>query len=181
MSNVLTAGRFFNLDTKAVLSTTPLWITKIVLIPNAAGDTATLSSWGNTVHATIGQVTGTVSASSVLTSTGNFVAASVTALDVITITPITGSALNKGTFLVLTRDSDDAITTVGSTLTDESSKVYYLTTTTPRNEVVLKCPATTGALIAHEMNFIENHGKRWFPNLVLTALSTSAKLYIYLS
>ena len=181
MSNVLTAGRLYSIDTRAVVSTSPLWITKIVLVPNAAGDTATLSSWGNTVHATIGQVTGTVSSSSVIGSTGNFTATNVTALDVVTVTPITGSVLNKGTFLVLTRDNDNQITTVGSTLTDESSKVYYITTTTPRDEVILKCPATTGALIPHEMNFIENNGKRFFHNLAITSLSASAKLYIYLS
>jgi hypothetical protein len=181
MSNVLTEGRLYSLDTRAVLSTKGIWVTKIVLVPNAAGDTATLSSWGNTVHATIGQVTGTISSSSVFGSTGNFTATNVTALDVITVVPVTGAAANAGTHLVLTRDNDNQITTVGVTLTDESSKVYYLTTTTPRDEVVLKCPATTGALVPHEMNFFENGGKRWFRNLALTALSTSAKVYIYLS
>jgi dolichyl-phosphate-mannose--protein O-mannosyl transferase len=176
MANVTTNTRLYKIDTPGVLLTHGSYISKLVLIPNAAGDTATLVSWNpnETPDTSMDLKTVTVSSASILASTGNFESTEVSALDVIKIIA-TSTGNNLGTHLVLTRDSNDQITTSGSTLTNDVGATYSWRVWTPMMEAFIAADKTTGALSPAETYFEPRH----FPNLAVSQLSASAVLYIY--
>jgi len=169
------------LDTADVIWPKPLWIKKIFLYPNAAGDYAVIRSYDLTAtpKATMASKTVTVTLETTITSTGNFETAEVAADDIIY---IYGSSTgnNKGVFPVATRSSDDAII-VGSTwddtgpLTNEASKVYSWKIITPYVSIPILSPAVDKQQV--EIDFGDKG--ICLPNFILTALSTSTKLYIY--
>lgn len=87
MANIITTNPIYiEAATIGVIMTTPLWIKKIVLVPNAHSDAATLKYWvENNGVARVnkqGQEVG-VSGTNTITSTGNFVAAAAVATDAI--------------------------------------------------------------------------------------------------
>lgn len=181
MANSVFNGRRFTIDGLGIISSKPLWISKIFLKPNAAGDAITLSSWNENAtpkskYDLISITTGTATMTDAATA-HSFVTANVAALDVIKILA-TETGLNDGYTLVLTRDSDEIITTVGKTLTAETADLYSWKIWTPTTEGVFTCDAATGAKAEVEWCF--GRPGLWVPNLAVTTLSASATAQIFL-
>jgi hypothetical protein len=176
LSNLTTNTRLYKIDTPGVLLTHGSYISKLILIPNAAGDTATLVSWNEnaTPKASMDLKTTTVTSASILTSTGNFETTEVATLDIIKLVA-SSTGNNKGAHLVLTRDTDHQITTSGSTLTNDVGATYSWRVWTPMMEAFIAADKTTGVLSPAETYFEPRH----FPNLAVSQLSASAVLYIY--
>ncbi len=175
MANAQTMNPW-KIDTCGVISTGRVRLTKATLVLSAEADTAVFVSWdvSATKKATMTNKTGTVTSSKTLTSTGNFETAEVAAGDIIKIkNSSTGN--NLGSFIVDTRDSDDAITIeTGNTLTDEANKVYSWWTLTPQVSFTLKAPETEKMIVS--LDWPEGI---WFPNLALQSISSSAVVYLY--
>lgn len=169
--------RLITIDTIGVVKKGPLWIRKIVLAPNAASDSATFVSWNDsdTVHSEAINATGTITNANDLTATGLFTAAKVTALDIIDIQRSSGNVLNLGAWLVGARDGDNQISLSPATATNEASKIYSWKIFTPS---ACLPPLKASALAADATGF--DFGDEGFRvhNLAVSALSTSAKVYI---
>jgi hypothetical protein len=178
MTNVITTNPIYiEAATIGVIMTTPLWIKKIVLVPNAHSDTATLKYWIDypgveRVHKKSQAIE---TDANTLTSVGNFLAASTAATDVIHIYEA-DLAANIGTWEIATVVSDDAIDVLPGTFTVDASGVYSWKTYASYPLATMKSQATSS--LGYELNF---GGKGLYvPNLMVTAMSTSAVLYIYL-
>jgi hypothetical protein len=176
MANVISTNPIY-VDTLGVITTAPLWIKKIVLVPNAHSDAATLKYWVE--HDGVARVdkqgvTVAVSGTNTITATGEFVAAAAVATDAIRIYKA-DLAANVGTWEIATVASDDAIT-VAPAITNDVSGVYSWKTFPSYPLATMKSQATSA--LNYELNF---SGKGLYaPNLMVTALSTSVLLYIYL-
>ncbi len=180
MANSTFNGRDFLLDTKGVVYTKPLWIEQVTLFPNAAADAATLASWDEnaTPISSTYLATLTVTSASILTSTGNFTAAKCSAGDIIKIVD-TSTGNNIGTYWILSRDTDNQITTSGATLTNDTGATYSWKIWTPSTTDVIQM-VSAGTEKCTEV-WTAAQGKRWFPNLVLSTLSSSAKVRVELA
>jgi len=178
MANVITTNPIYiEAATIGVITTEPLWIKKIVLVPNAHTDAATLKYWIESDGAARvnkqGQTVG-VSGTNTITSTGNFVAAAAVATDAIRIYDA-DLAANIGTWEITAVSSDNEVV-VAPAITNDTTGVYSWRTYASYPLATMKSQATS--LLNYELNF---SGKGLYvPNLMVTALSASALLYIYL-
>jgi hypothetical protein len=181
MANDFTANAgLFILDTAYVLVDRPIKVKKVVLYPNAAGDSCVIQSYNPeaTAKATMDYKEVTVTGGNQIVSTGNFETAEVAAGDIIKIyASDTGN--NKGRYVVSARSDDNTITVGGSEwdttpLSNEDSKYYSWKTITPYTSVPLLGPTTDTCEV--QLDWGEGF---WVPNLILKTLSTSAKVYIY--
>lgn len=177
-------GNVLNLDTAgSVVSTSGLWVRKIVLEPSAAGDSAVLHYWDT--NAPYAELSGTYSDDAILgtiTSTTTLTMASGTLLpsavrdgDVFKITG--GNGANVGTTSVVTSGGNNTvIVCTNAAWTNEAGAKYQFITYPYRPMFKLISQATT--LREVERDF----GSRgfWVPNLTLETLSTSAIVKIYL-
>lgn len=168
---------FWYIGTPGVLSTTPLKIKSIVLVPAAAADTAVFVSWdpGKTKKATMTAKTiATIANAKTITSTGNFETAEVAAGDILQFTSTSDGVDQNATVIVDSRDSDDAVTIeVGNTLTNRASAFYgSWWTLTPTKSIELLAAATEKAVPAIYQNIS-------VPNLALQSISSDARVYIY--
>ncbi len=182
MANVLTSGApVWKIATAGVVSTGPVIIKKALLIPNAAADAATFVSWDEdqgTKKATMSGKTATVTSTKTVTSTGNFETGEVAAGDIIKIYTSVTTGNNMGTYVVDTRDSDDAVTIeTANALTDEASSVYSWWTMTPYTVIQATSPGTEKC--SYELDF--GPDGLHLPNLALSAISTSAVVYLYVA
>jgi len=178
MANTLTNGSPWICATPGVITDKPVIVWKALLNPNAAADLATFVSWNPnaTKKATMSGKTATVTSSKTITSTGNFETAEVAAGDIIKIYTSVTSGNNMGTYIVDTRDSDDAVTIeIGDTLTDEASKVYSWWTITPYVTIPMVSAGTEKVSLFLDFGPDGLH----LPNLALSALTTSAVVYLY--
>jgi len=143
----------------------------------------TLSTWDENVAAksTIYLRALTTTSNTIFTDSSTlhaFVTANVAALDIIKVLD-SETAANVGYTLVLTRDTDEVITTIGKSLTNDTAQIYSWKIWTPYSDLVVSCDAATGAKSETEIYF--GTPGRWFPNLAITALSTSATAQIILA
>lgn len=179
MANTLTnAAPVWICATPGVISTVPVVIKKALLNPNAAADLATFVSWyePGSKKATMSGKTATVTSTKTITSTGNFETAEVAAGDILKIYTSVTTGNNMGTYIVDTRDSDDAVTIeTGNTLTNEVSSVYSWWTLTPFVTIPLVSPGTEKIQWWIDFGSDGLH----LPNLALQAISTSAIAYLY--
>ena len=169
-------GNLWILDTVDVISTSPVTIKKMVLVPNAGGDAVTFSCWSEQSTPELAVYTATVTASgaNTLASTGNFASASVDPGDIVTITK-SDTGNNLGSFIVLTNADNNTVTVTAGDLTNEVGAVYDYTVHTPYTQAYIKSPGTE--VMMTEIDFGSG---REFKNLVLSAIGTSAKVYVYL-
>lgn len=180
MSNVLTGDRVWKADTVGILSTTDVYIRKILMIPNAAGDVADFVFWkstNDTVSAGAGTgLTGTISTSNTLTSTGN-IPSDIAAGYVFEILASSGAAANVGKHLVATAGDANAVVVTPADWTDESSKVYTWKTIKTYQGPYIK------ALASDTSPVMLDFGRDCFrvPNLALKTLTSNAVIYIYLN
>ena len=170
------------LTAAGVISTTPIIIKKIVLYPGGAGKLATFYYWNAGVpEGVVDAATTTVSGTNTVTSTGNFTAALGTQYGVIkfggnclTSAGVASANINA-TRLIATVSSDDAITVLPATLTNEVAGVYSWKTYEPIAGPKLVSPGTETA--TEEIDY----GDHWLalPNLILGIFDGSAvHLYV---
>lgn len=127
MANVKT-NNLYTLDTVGIISETPLWISKIIFLPSAISQIVQLNSWKGlgACLAANGKVntTGTITATTTLTSTGNM-PATIAIGDVFEIYGSTGAAANLNTRnLVTTAGDTNAVVCAQAGWTNEASKSY---------------------------------------------------------
>jgi len=173
-----TTGKVWVLDTAGLITASPVVIRKIVLLPNAAADAATFKYFndGSASYTSKGTAqTATVSTNAV-SSTGNFTAAKVSAADGINI-DWTSTGNNKGVYYVVSRDSDNQVTlgaVAGAAMTDEASKLYSWTVYPSYTAAQLTSYGTEK--VTEELDIDCTR----FPNLILSALSSSAKVHVFI-
>jgi hypothetical protein len=168
-------GQTIKMTTTGVVKKGRIKVMAIELVPNAAGDTATFGTYfsGDKDSSVRGAVITSV-ASGVVTSTGNFTSTNIDTGDVVEI--VYASDKNSNVSFLATRDNDNQITASPiEDLTDETTSVWDFDVYTPSQELIVTCDATTGA-DTPQTTYLNG---RWFNNLTLTALSTSAVVYIY--
>ncbi len=176
-----TVGNPWVIDTAGVITTSPVKISKMVLIPNAAGDAAEFYYWypdttnSTYINDTVTAASTTVASASQIQSTGNFTATDVAAKDIIKIT-WTSTGNNLVSRLVASRDTDNQITVAPADLSNESGKTYSWTVYNGYPAAYLLAPATEKML--DEKDFGDGF---WFPALALTSISASAKVHIYIA
>ena len=178
-NNFPTNMGLFILDTAYALIDRPIRVRKVILYPNSAGDSAVLSSYNPeaTAKATMDYKAVTVTSGNQIASTGNFETAEVAAGDIIKIyASDTGN--NKGQYVVSARSDDNTIVVGGSEwdttpLENEATKYYSWKIITPYTSIPMLSAATEKQ--AFEYDFCG----QTFPNLILTSLSASAKVYVY--
>lgn len=172
--NVLTGNPIY-IDTAGVVTTLPLWIKKIVLVPATNSSAATLKYWieypgAEDVHKQ--NIVTDASAAGVLTSTGNFVTTTLTVTDAIHIYK-SSTGLNLGVFEISANTDNNHVHTLPLTATDAADAVYSW-------KVYTSYPLTVMSTTAFPNYEIDFKGKGFYvPNLMVTVLTTGL-LYIYL-
>jgi len=179
MTNVKNPELCWVIDTEGIISKSMICIRKAVIIPNAAADIANFKTWdeGGTPVLTGDGITGTITATDTLTSTAGFETDDISPGDVIKITGGTGSALNWNTFLIDTNADDNTIVVHNDPLmTNEATKLYNYKAWTPTLAFKLDTPGTE--VVPFELDFGDKG--RWFQNLALDDLTTSAVVHLYI-
>jgi len=179
MTNVKNPELCWVIDTEGIISKSVICVRKVIIIPNAAGDKADFMTWdeNGTPVLTGDGITGTITDTDTLTSTAGFETDDISPGDVIKITGGTGSALNWNTFLIDTNANDNTIVVHNDPLmTNEATKLYNYEAWTPVIAFTILSPGTEA--VAHEIDFGEKG--RWFPNLAMDNLTTSAVVHLYI-
>jgi hypothetical protein len=179
MANVLT-GRVWSADTAGVLSTVPVWITAIGIIPSAAAGTITLSYWDEKTVNTLSKGyisasinTATITETEAAGDTDIFSAAAYPAGDILQIWSSTGSATNVGYKLIATVGDDERVIVTPNFTTNEGAFLYGVQSFPSRLAFIGLTQATT----AMDAWYPFPQPIR-FPNLVLTT-ATNAAVKIY--
>ncbi|MCK9597896.1 MAG: hypothetical protein M0R06_02575 [Sphaerochaeta sp.] len=175
-------GNIYICDTAGtVVTDKPILVKKVVLYPNADGDTALLKFWdpqtkydeesGTYSSSTI---KGTITSGTTLTmASGTLLPNTVLDGDVFKITNSeTGVNEAHGAEVVTTAGNNTVVVCANAAWTNEASKWYHFISYPTR---------TAFALISQDVNLAElDFGDGfWLPNLTLETLSSSAKVYIY--
>jgi hypothetical protein len=180
MSNDSTSTpHLWTLDSVGFLKTGPIYVRKVVLIPNAANDEMLFNTWNedSTVAAGTKKLkTGTITSNSIMTSTGNLTSAVADGY-IFRILSSSGAAANVDRHVVETAGNNNAITVhhEDDSWTNEASKVYSWETYTTTRAMYLK--AITDASLV-QLDFGPKGRK--FYNLCLETLTSSAKVDVYL-
>lgn len=185
-----TVGKIWTVTSVGMLTSRPVKVRKIVYIPTVASDAITFKYWelgakqpNDTTaeksgsHGTVGTVL-----TNAFTSTGAFVTANVVAGDALVIKD-SSTGNNLGSYFVVSRDSDNAVTLSApgtpdtpATMTDETATYTWSVYTGYTGPVLV---ADSVALIMVELDFGDGY---WFPSLGCTATTRAASIaYIYLA
>ena len=174
------------IDEVGVITTEPLWIKKIVLVPAADGDATTLKYWienPNTVRVHKKSKAASAAGVHTLTSTGNFDTAA-TPVEAIVADAIhiyeSSSGNNVGIYEITATYTPDTVDVYpGLTMEDNKTYSWKIYASYPLAEMKSQDGAGVGNLLLnYELNF-KGDGL-YAPNLMVTALSKSALLYVYL-
>lgn len=181
MANVLNQ-RTLTLDAEGIISVEPIWVRKVVIFPNSAGNSAKFTYWDLAASADTTQTgkTVTVTSGTDFLSTGNFESSEITVNDIFIITD-TSTGNNLFTLHVKTRTDDDniiidALNSYHGTITNEASKVYSWEMRTPYTAFTIISPDAEA--ISWEIDF-GDEGK-FFPNLAMNTLSGSTTLELFI-
>lgn len=177
MGNDLTSTpNLWVLDTAGMLSTTPVWVRKILYVPNAASDDILLKEWDPETALAAGTKyiqTGSIASNNQLTSTGNLPSTIVDG-SVFRITASSGAAANIDYHVVETAGDNDKIVVHDDDWTDESSKIYSWTTYLTHPAMVYKAGASDESPIRDSWS-----PPKRFNNLTLETID-GGTLYVYL-
>lgn len=180
MANVK-SGFVWTADTAGILSTTPVVIQAISIIPSSAGGTATLKYWDQSAINTSSHLalTATASSGTVTDDDGSHNWLSATAFpagDVVQVTQTNGAAGNKTYHLIGTAGNNDRIViTPTSTWADESNKDYVIKSWPAKMAFVGLTQATTA-----KDGFYSFPRGLELPNLILSVV-TNATVYLYMA
>jgi hypothetical protein len=177
MSNDLTSTpNLWVLTEPGILSLTPVWIRKIIYIPNAEDNDLQFKQWDSNTTVAAGSLflkTGTISSTNTLTSTGNL-PSSIADGHVFRIVASSGDTDNIGYHVVETAGDANAVVIHGDDWADESDKVYSWETYATVTAMVYKAGATDASPIRD--NFTP---PKRFPNLTLEIID-GGTAYVYL-
>lgn len=182
-----TTGKIWVCDTVGIVKSTPVWIKKIVLYPNAAADLAVLNYWNpeatiaagtGTIMGLSGTVTGTITSTTTLTmSAGTYLPSTIADGTVFELTEGTGTSDNlRRPVLVTTAGNNTVVVSSDAVWTNESTKSYSWKTYQNYLFAKLLTAATEKQMI--QMDFC--HPFR-IPNLILETISSSAVVYVYIA
>jgi hypothetical protein len=172
-----TTNQLWVLDSVGIITQSPVCVRKIVLIPNAANDVGQINVYSPSSPEAAGSLTGktgTITLTNTLTSAGNL-PSSIGDGDVFEIIDTSGAAGNKGKKLVKTAGTGDAVVITEDNWTNEASVVYSWNTYPAHMEFYIKAGATDASPCQLDFGI----DGRWFPNMILETLSTSARLHVY--
>lgn len=181
MANVLNQ-RTIILDTEGIISTTPIWVRKVIIHPNSAGDSATFQFWHESDTATSSKPHKSISvtaSTNTFSSTGNFPTATINPSQIFKVT-YSSSGNNAYTYQIATNADDNTITTdatnsIHGTVVDDATKVYSWKVWTPYTAFKIISPGTE--VIDWALDFGDKG--RWFPNLSMAELSASATFELF--
>ena len=184
-----TYGKVWTVDTIGIITREPITIRSIVMIPNAAGDTATLYYWdeSDTISAGVNsapEIDGDITGNDTLTlDSGTKLPSTITDGSIFEITTSTGSTDNIGKPMVIqTAGSNPAVVIHKIPATDqwtnETNKRYGWKTYQNRIAFSLLSSAQKD-----QPGIDFGPGGQKFPNLTLETLTSegSTKIYIYLN
>jgi hypothetical protein len=185
------ANQFFEsiytLDTAGMIVTPkPLWVSKIVLEPNAASDLCVFNFWDTSAPYaelsgtyTSDAIAGTITSTTTLTmASGTLLPSAVRDGDIFKITSGTGAAANIGTTnVVTTAGNNTVVVCANAAWTNESTKKYQFITYPFRPAFKLMVPTTDKVEVQLDFG---PRGK-WLPNLILETLSSSAIVKVYIA
>lgn len=182
MANDLTRGNVLIADTVGLLHRGHIWVRGFEFLPANAGDAFTLLQYktASPIALTSKQITGTISGTNTLTSTGNLPSAfaQFALLHILKSTGDVANIKNGGLFLITTAGNNNALVSADAAwpLTNEANKVYDIEAFVGSVAYPLLSPATDKQSVG-----------RWFgdpgiqfENLALSVLTSGAKLYLYL-
>jgi hypothetical protein len=178
MANILTNPGILALDTLDIISLGAIYIRALEFVPNAAGDLFVLSSYDLNAPLLRRQIAaGTITGNATLTGAGTDLPSSFAAGDIFELlgSHSTNLEANNKKALITTAGNNTVVVCAQAGWTNEANKVYTAQRYAQYVAYSLKSQATT--LKGEGRNF-GNPGLR-FDNLALTALSNSAKLYLY--
>ena len=170
-------GTRITMDAVGVVKKDRIRVKSITLVPDAAGDSAVFKSWyDNGLKATV-PLTAVVVSSGELAAAGTDYFGSTTSAaagDIIDIT-YADLAANNGVATILESLASSSACDVAPTtdITDDAAGTYSWKIYTPVETYKVQADATSSALCP-----ITEYPDRWFQNLALTSLSTSAVVYI---
>lgn len=180
-----TYERIYVLDTAGTIVTEkPIWIRKIVLIPNAAGDSCTLNYWDTNAPYAAGSgtysadlIAGTITSTTTLTmASGTLLPSTCRDGDVFKIIKSDGAAANISTNVITTAGNNTVVVCANAGWTNEATKYYGFITYPYKPAFHLLSQATNAR--EEERDF---GGCGFFvPNLTLETISSGAKVWIYL-
>ena len=190
MANVCT-GLIWELDGEGFLISKPIWLKKVVFLPNNTGDQFRLTYWGPesanpSVRTTMLRKTVTVTNTYTVTSTGNFEAAEAVVGDIMEIT-YTSTIYNEGFWQVGTRSNDNAIIVdinlagfgrAGGALNNDTGATYDWKMWAPTTALKVTDDGTQSKAPV-QFDFY-GRGQR-FPNLALNTLSGGSIVLLYLA
>lgn len=182
MANDLTRGNVLIADTVGLLHKGRIFVKGFEFVPANAGDTFTLLQYktATPITNTKKQITGTISGTNTLTSTGNLsnIFAQFALLHIIKSTGSVLNTKNGGLFLITTAGDNNAIVSADAqnVLTNESSKVYDIEAFVGSVAYQALSPATDKQSIGR---LFGDPGIE-FENLALSVITSGAKLYLYL-
>lgn len=174
----------YNLDTAGtIIFSRPVWVRKIVLEPNAAGDVATFNTWDANNKYAEGSGTyygnailGTITSTTTLTmASGTLLPSAVRDGDVFKI--VGGNGANIGTTNVVTTAGNNTVVICANAgWTNEAGVKIHFETYSYKPAAKLMVPASDKAEV--ELDFGDTGFK--FPNLILETLSASAVVKVYI-
>jgi hypothetical protein len=172
MGNDITRNPIY-IDTAGVVTTGPIWIKKIVLVPTATTATAVLKYWEEdeeSVRVHMKSKTASGTDSNTLTSTGNLTSANAVATDAIHIYE-SSTGNNIGTWEISVAGDNDKCDVLPATLTTESDKTYSW-------KVYASYPLASLNNATFPPCQMDFNPPQKVPNLMVTTLTTGT-LYIY--
>jgi len=171
--------RLYKLDTNDIIFRTPVLITKVVLFSNAAADVCEFKWWDPTNPAVTDQGTATITSTTTITFTTSVVPSTVLDGSVFDIVGSTGAVANLGTELVTTAGNNTVVVCSQAVWTNEATILYSFKNYPVYTAIYLKAGASDASPTTLDFSS-ERGGGRWFPNLTLETLSTSATVHLYI-
>ena len=188
MANVVN-GNPLIIDGEGVISTVPLMIKSILLVPNDAGDSATFTYWleSDTVaDSGVGEDLAVTASSGTFAATGAFTTALINPHQILR-TLVSESGSNIGYYQIATNADNNTITVDEpeavyggkvATLANDTANQYTWKVWDPRVFSVIRNSGISGDTSLAHLKFGDSG--LFVPNLAMHTLSTLAVLYIYL-
>jgi len=183
-----TYGKVWVADTIGIITRKPIWVRKVVMIPNAHSDAATFYYWDKsdtiaTGCSESGGINGDITTNNTLTmDSGSLLPAAITDGSIFEFTHSNGSALNLNKPMVIKTAGNNTVVVIhkipaADQWTNEINKHYVWKTYQNRLAFRLLSQATYAK---QEVLDFGPNGFR-FPNLALETITTegSTKVYIY--
>lgn len=174
----------YTINVEGIISLHPVWVRKVVIFPSSTADKAVFVFWneGDSPVSTKNGETVTVTASSkTFASSGNFEQTDINPDTQIIKINYSATDENLYTMQIATNANNntitvDALNSYHGTITDDSSEIYSWKVWDSHVAFTIKAPGTEK--FSWELDFGDKG--RWFPNLAMRTLSSSATLELFM-